>query len=309
MNRGDMFADLPVFVAAVEAGGFAAAAAKLNLTRSAVGRTVARLERRLGVRLFHRTTRTLVLTDDGQAFFEHCRRALDEVHAATAQLESGRREVVGHLRVSVPVLFGRMRVAPILIGLLDTHPKLAIDLNFNDRLVDVVEDGFDLVVRNGPLQDWPGLAARRVARQRMGICASPAYLAAAGIPATLADLPRHRAVLYGRPGRVRSWLFPRAGAAPEEIVPPSRMRFDDLGTIRDAAVAGHGLAWLPCWLIRDDVAAGRLAMVLPHLPAHVFESHVLWPQTPHLPLRVRIAIDALAAGLPETASIAAEGAD
>jgi len=88
MNRGDMFADLPVFVAAVEAGGFAAAAAKLNLTRSAVGRTVARLERRLGVRLFHRTTRTLVLTDDGQAFFEHCRRALDEVHAVTAQLES-----------------------------------------------------------------------------------------------------------------------------------------------------------------------------------------------------------------------------
>lgn len=218
MIQGEVLADLPVFVAAAEAGGFAAAASKLNLTRSAVGRTIARLERRLGVRLFHRTTRSLALTDDGQAFFEHCRRALGEVQAATAMLESGRREIAGRLRVSMPVLFGRLRVAPILIGLVDAHPKLELNLNFNDRLVDVAEDGFDLVVRNGPLQNWPGLAGRRVAHQHMRVCASPGYLEAVDAPETLADLAGHRAVLYGRPGRVRSWLFPRQDGAPEEII-------------------------------------------------------------------------------------------
>ena len=292
-----------MFVAVVEAGGFSAASAKLNLTRSAIGRSVARLEARLGVRLFHRTTRSLTLTEEGQVFLDHCRRALDAIQAATAVLDSGRQEVIGRLRVSMPVLFGQRCVAPILIALVDAHPGLEIDLNFNDRLVDVVEDGFDLVVRNGPLQNWPGLAGRRVAHQHMRVCAAPAYLDAAGIPETLDDLSDHRAVLYGRPGRVRSWVFPTLVGQPKEIVPPSKMRFDDLGAIRDAAVAGQGLAWLPCWLIRDDVAEGRLVTVLDDVPAHVFETHALWPQTPHLPLRVRLAIDALAAALPVATSM------
>ncbi len=150
MLDSDIMPDLPVFVAAVEAGGFSAAAARLNLSRSAVGKTIARLEGRLGVRLFHRTTRSLTLTEDGQAFFEHCRRALNEVQAARTMLDSGRREAAGRLRVSVPVLFGRQCVAPVLIRLTEDHPKLELDINFSDRLVDVVEDGFDLAVRNGP---------------------------------------------------------------------------------------------------------------------------------------------------------------
>nr|WP_157091480.1 LysR family transcriptional regulator [Methylobacterium nodulans] len=303
MHHGDLLVDLPAFVAAVEAGSFASAAAKLNLSRSAVGKAVTRLEGRLGTRLFHRTTRSLALTEDGQAFFESCRRALGDLQAARAMLESGRRDVAGRLRVSVPVLFGRRCIAPVLVQLVEAHPRLELDLNFNDRLVDVVEDGFDLVVRNGPLRDWPGLMARRIARQHMRVCASPAYLAAHGIPHALTDLARHRAVLYGRPGRVRSWLFPQPGAAPAEVTPPSRMRFDDLGAILDAAVDGLGLAWLPCWLIGADVRAGRLATVLDHLPSHVFDSHALWPQTSHLPVRVRLAIDALAASLPQATTL------
>ncbi|SFL88057.1 LysR family transcriptional regulator [Methylobacterium pseudosasicola] len=306
MTPGDLLADLPVLIAAAEAGSFSAAASKLNVTRSAVGRSVARLEHRLGVRLFHRTTRSLALTDDGQIVFEHGKRALAEVQSVTALLDSGRRAIAGRLRVSMPVLFGRLRIAPILIRLADAHPTLELDLNFSDRLVDVVEDGFDLVVRGGRLQNWPGLTVRRIAYQPMRVCAAPRYLEGAGIPDSLADLSGHHAVLYGRPGSVRSWLFPQADGPATEIVPPSRMRFDDVGAIRDAAIGGHGLAWLPCWLIRDDVAAGRLATVLDHLPAHVFESHALWPQTPHLPLRVRLAIDALAAGLPEVSALRTE---
>ncbi|PWC34836.1 LysR substrate-binding domain-containing protein [Azospirillum sp. TSO22-1] len=303
MPDSDIMPDLPVFVAAAEAGGFAAAAARLNLSRSAIGKTIARLEGRLGVRLFHRTTRSLTLTEDGQAFFEHCRRALNEVQAARTMLDSGRREAAGRLRVSVPVLFGRQCVAPVLIRLAEAHPKLELDINFSDRFVDLVEDGFDLAVRNGPLQNWPGLAGRRVAYQHMRVCAAPRYLEKHGVPRELHELSGHRAVLYGRPGRVKQWLFPQPGGALAEAMPPSRLHFDDLGTIRDATLDGHGLAWLPCWLVRDDLAAGRLVTVLDHLPSHVFDSHLLWLQTPHLPMRVRLAIDALAAALPEATSL------
>ncbi|MET0430803.1 MAG: LysR family transcriptional regulator, partial [Microvirga sp.] len=202
MIPGDVLADVPLLVAAVEAGSFAAAAQRLNLTRSAVGRSIARLERRLGVRLFHRTTRSLALTEDGQILFEHGRRALGEMQVATALLDSGRRDIAGRLRVSMPVLFGRVRIAPILVRLAETHPKLELDLNFSDRLVDVIEDGFDLVVRNGSLPNGPGLMARRIAYQHMRVCAAPRYLERAGLPRSLADLPNHHAVLYGRPGRV-----------------------------------------------------------------------------------------------------------
>lgn len=299
----EMLADLPVFVAAAEAGGFAAAAAKLHLSRSAVGKAVARLEGRLGTRLFHRTTRVLALTEDGAAFLDHGRRALAELQAGRARLESGRREASGRLRVSMPVLFGRKCVAPVLIRLAETHPKLELDLNFSDRPVDLVEDGFDLAIRNGALQFWPSLMARRIAQQPMRICAAPRYLAAEGTPAALDDLTGHRAILYGRAGRVLSWLFPQDAGTLTTITPPSRLRFDDLGAIRDAALGAQGLAWLPWWLIRDDVAAGRLAIVLGHLPGHIFDSHALWPQTTHLPLRVRLAIDALAADLPQTTAL------
>ena len=304
IGQGEMLSDIPLFVAAVEAGGFASAAARLNLSRSAVGKAVARLEARLGARLLHRTTRTLVLTEDGQVFFEHCRRGLGELQAGQAMLDAGRREVSGRLRVSMPVLFGRQCVAPVLIRLASAHPRLELDLNFSDRLVDLLEDGFDLALRNGPLQPWPGLMARRVAQQHMRVCAAPSYLAAMGVPKGLADLERHQAILYGRAGRVLNWRFPGEAGAAREITPPSRLRFDDLGAIRDAVVAGHGLAWLPCWLIRPEIVSGRLVTVLEDLPSHVFDTRALWPQTAHMPLRVRLALDALAAELPERTSLA-----
>jgi DNA-binding transcriptional LysR family regulator len=183
-----------VFVAAVETGSFSAAAERLHLTRSAVAKTVGRIEARLGVRLFHRTTRTQSLTEDGQLYYERCVRALDEVRAAEAMLDSGRHEVVGRLRVSMPVLFGRRCVAPVLARLAAEHPKLALDLSFSDRLVDLVEDGFDLAIRNGPVGDGTGLMMRRIGLQRMTVCASPAYLATHGTPERLDALAAHHAV-------------------------------------------------------------------------------------------------------------------
>lgn len=288
-----------VFVATVEAGGFSAAAARLNLSRSAVSKTIARLEARLGVRLFHRTTRRQNLTEDGQSFYERCLRALEEIRAGEAMLESGRREVAGRLRVSMPVLFGRRCVAPVLAGLAREHPKLELDLNFTDRLVDLLEDGFDLAVRNGPLNAAARLTVRRIAYQRMTVCAAPAYLEARGRPLTLDELRDHEAIAYGRSGRVGAWLFPVDNAPPISIAPKARLRFDDLETIADAVAAGMGLAWLPCWLIRDRIRAGELVHVLNDRPGLVFDMYAVWPQTPHLPLRVRLAVDTLAEALPK----------
>jgi len=294
----DRLNGVSVFVEAVEADSFSAAAQRLNLSRSAVGKTIARLEDRLGTRLFHRTTRSQTLTEDGQTFYERCLRALEELRAGEAMLESGRKEVAGRLRVSMPVLFGRRCVSPILLKLAAEHPKLELDLNFTDSRVDILEDGFDLAIRNGPLGEWPGLMTRRLAHQRMTVCASPDYLRIHGEPKAREDLLEHHAILYARSGRIRSWLFPVEGRPDAEILPRSRMRFDDLEMIADAGVAGLGLVWLPCWLVQQRVRDGSLVRLFENERRLSFDCHAVWPQTPHLPLRVRLAIDALAAGLP-----------
>jgi DNA-binding transcriptional LysR family regulator len=286
------------FVEAVEAGGFAAAAQRRNLSRSAIGKTIAKLERRLDVRLFHRTTRTQSLTEEGQAFYEHCRRAVTEVQAAEAMLESGRREVTGRLRISMASTFGRRCAAPVLAELVEQHPKLDLDFSFGDRVVDLIEDGFDLAIRNGPLKDSAGLTTRHLARQPMTVCASPTYLQARGKPRTIADLGEHACVAYMRSGVVRTWLFPRPAGAPVEFDPNTRLRFDDLDVIADYAVAGLGLAWLPRWVVADRLRAGTLTEVLEDMPRLHFDIHAVWPQTPHLPLKTRAAIDLLAARLP-----------
>ena len=177
----DRLDGVTVFVEVVRAGGFSRAAEQLGLTRSAVGKAIGRLEARLETRLFHRTTRALSLTDDGRVYHDHCVRALAELQAAEAQLESGRLEVAGRLRVTMPVLFGRHCVAPVLLGLARQHPRLELQLNFSDRPVDVLAEGFDLAIRSGVLgAESEGLRARKLVDQPKVVCASPTYLADPG---------------------------------------------------------------------------------------------------------------------------------
>jgi len=289
---------ISIFVETVDAGGFSAAAERLHLTRSAVGKTIARLEQRLGVRLFNRTTRAQSLTDEGRFFYERCLRAVEEIRIGEALLESGRREVRGRLRVSMPALFGRHCAAPILTRLLDEHPDLELDLSFNDRVVDLLEDGFDLAIRNGPLKDNPDLMARAIARQPMTVCASPAYLEKHGLPRTLEDIAHHQGIVYRRGDQDKAWTFPAAAGLVREVLPKSRLRLDDLASIADAAVEGRGLAWLTCWLVKDRIASGKLVRVLTDLPPSIFEAHAVWPRSPVMLPKVRLAIDTLAANLP-----------
>ncbi|GAA3097046.1 LysR substrate-binding domain-containing protein [Rhizobium viscosum] len=289
---------ISIFVEAVEAGGFSSAAERLHLTRSAVGKTIARLEQRLGVRLFNRTTRMQSLTEEGRFFYERCLRAVEEIRLGEAMLESGRRSVRGRLRVSMPVLFGRLCIAPVLEDLLDEHPELELDLSFNDRIVDLMEDGFDLAIRNGPLKDHPDLMARAVAHQRMTVCASPSYLERHGIPQTIADIPQHQGIVYRRGDYERTWIFPTPDDRWREVQPQTRLRLDDLAAILDAAVAGRGLAWLPCWLVRESVASGHLVQVLKYEQPNIFDAHAVWLRSPVMLPKIRLAIDTLAARLP-----------
>src|SRR5882757_2051696 len=199
---------IDVFVAAVEAGGFAAAGERLHLTRSAVAKAIARIEEKLNVRLFQRTTRSLRLTEDGQVYYERCVRALKELRAGEAALESGRREAAGRLRVSAPVLLGRRCVAPVLAKVAAQHSKLELELSLSDRPVDLIEDGFDLAIRGGNNGDGAGLMTRTIGSHRMTVCGAPTYLAKHGRPKRLDDLSRHIGIVYGRAGHMRTWEFP-----------------------------------------------------------------------------------------------------
>lgn len=294
----DSFNGIQVFIASVESGSFSAAAVRMNLTRSAVTKTIARMEARLNVRLFHRTTRRLSLTDDGHIYYEQCLKALENIHLAEHILDSGRYEASGRLRVTMPVLYGRYWVAPLLTKLTQAHPKLELDLSFNDRFVDLIEEGFDLAIRGGSLGSGTGLMTRRVGVQHMRVCASPSYIATNGAPKTLDDLKKHHSLVYNAAGRKIPWVFPETGQKPQEIIPPGRLTFNDMESIADAAMDGFGLAWLPCWLIQDRVKAGQLVPVLTNHQQQTRDIYAVWPHSPHQPLRLRIAIDALAAHLP-----------
>lgn len=292
----DIYEDVPTFVAVVEFGGFAAAARQLNLSRSAVGKAIARLEARLGTQLLQRSTRRVTLTDDGQAFHEHCHRALAELKAGRSRLEQGRREISGILRVSMPVLYGRLKVAPVLIRLARRHPALALELDFRDGLVDLMRDKVDLAVRTGPLDTVSGLIAVRIGEERTTLYASPGYLNRRGRPEGPGMLDGHVALTYSRGGRSQPWVFPRADGPALVMRPASRFRFDDLGAVMDAATDGVGLAWLPDWLAGDGLRRGALLPVLPDVPPTISPIHAVWPAASHLPLRVRAAIDELKTG-------------
>lgn len=288
-----------VFVEAVEAGGFARAAEHLALSRSAVGKAIARLETRLGVRLFHRTTRTQSLTEDGQIYYERCLRAIEELRAAESVLESGKQEVAGRLRITMPVLFGRYCLAPVLLDFARQHSKLELELSFSDRPVDLIAEGFDLAIRSGALGDATGLCARPLATQPKVLCAAPDYLKARGQPDTIEALAAHDVLIHWRMGHPYPWLLPDADGRLTEVRLSSRLRLDDLEVTADAAVAGMGIAWLPYWLVQKRIRTGMLTPLWGNRAAASMDSHAVWPATEYMPLRVRLAIDTLVEKLPD----------
>ncbi|WP_319529566.1 LysR family transcriptional regulator [uncultured Cohaesibacter sp.] len=290
----EILKELPTFLTVVEAGSFSAAANRLHLTRSAVAKSVARLETHLDIQLFNRTTRQLLLTDEGARYYEDCSHLIRDLRDAGAQLHEGRTEPIGRVRISAPVLFGRRCVAPVLRDLLRRHPKLDIDAEFSDSLVDVLSDGYDLVVRIGSTGgDAAELMTRKIGAQDMAIFASPEYLAQHGVPTNIEDLRLHSGVLYGKSASGRRWRIRDANGTSHDIQMRSRQRYDDLEVVLDATIEGGGVAWLPRWLGAPHLTTGALQLVLDSDQVQPIDIRAIWPKSKFLPLRTRAVIDAL----------------
>lgn len=301
----DRLAGIEAFVAAAESGNFALAALRLQRTRSAVAKSVARLEARLGTRLFHRSTRSQSLTEDGQRYYERCRRALAELDAADAAVEAGRTAPRGRLRVTAPILVGRELVAPLLLELAAAHPELVLEMAFSDSVIDLVDERFDLAVRSGPLGDSSVLAARLLGRQWMGVYASPGYLAGHPRPdsvdAMVATAMQHRFVGYARDHGPHPWQFHGEGGSVRVFDAPAHIAFscNSLEANKVAALAGMGLTRLPAWLVDDAVRAGTLVRVFDEPLPYGYALQAVWPHARVLPLKTRMAIDLLASRLPQ----------
>lgn len=287
------------FVAAVEAGSFALAAQRLHVTRSAVGKSIARLEARLHTRLFLRTTRSQSLTEEGHGYYERCQRVLAELDAAEAMTDVARSTAAGLVRLSMPAMLGRLKIGPLLLALARRHPQLTLELGFTDRRVDLVEEGLDLAIRSGELPDSTHLVARPVGMQWMVLCAAPAYLAERGRPRSIDEIAgAHEAVLYARDGQVSAWRFHDAEGRLVDVTPPSRLRCDSAEVLLEAAIGGMGLARLPAWLAADALAAGTLVRVFEEPRPFGFALHVIRARSRYLPFKTRVVTDWLAEHLP-----------
>ena len=238
------------------------------------------------------------LTAEGSLLLEHAHRAHSEMEAAQALLESGKQILRGKLRVSLPVLFGRRCVAPVLLELAREHPELVLELSFSDRVINLVDEGFDFAVRNGQLEDSTDLIARPLSWHDMRLCAAPSYLARYGTPASPDELMQHQAIFYLNKTRPLEWQLTINGQI-ERFKPEGRLYMDDLDAIADAAEAGDGIAWLPYWLINERLHSGRLVQILPDTAGVRLPIHAVWPKTRWLPLKVRMAVDRLREQLPQ----------
>ncbi len=282
---------MAMYAHVVESGSFSAAARRLGISRSAVSKAVARLEKALGARLLNRSTRHLSVTEVGAVFAEHCSRILDEAVQAEQVVSSLHAQPRGVLKVAASVAFGTLHVAPALADFLGRYPELNIDMTIGDRAVDLAEEGYALVVRVA--RELPqNLVARRLAPVRRKLCATLEYFERHGVPRIPQDLARHNCLDYTHSGEQGLWRF--TGPEGDIAVPVSgRLRINDDEALSQAVLGGLGLALLPTFIIGRDIQAGRLRAALSeYIPV---EQHVyaFYLPTRHLPAKVRAFIDFL----------------
>ncbi|TWC76458.1 LysR family transcriptional regulator [Rhizobium sp. SJZ105] len=293
LNLHSHLQGISAFVHAVETGSFTAAAARMGVSKSATGKSVARLEERLGIRLLDRTTRSLNLTTEGQAYYQSCLKVLEELNAAETLLASRKRVISGTLRINLPISFGRLCVMPVLRQVADRNPDLNLDISFTDRQVDLVEEGIDLVVRLGDPGDHASLIGRRFGTQRSIICAAPAYLERCGRPASVEELVNHDCLAFAKDGRPLPWAVCGPDGTVRAFVIQPRHTISHGEALRDATVNGLGLAYLSTWLAAEALHSGRLEVVQIPTPAQDVPITALWPRSRDLAPKVRVVVDAL----------------
>lgn len=296
----DRFETLRNFVAVVEAGGISAAAERLRVAKSAVSRRLAELEQHLGAQLFRRTTRQMNLTDTGRSFYERARRLLDDLEEAELAVSSEHGALQGRLKVAVPLSFGLLHLAPALAEFMARHPDLEIELDMNDRQVDLVQEGVDVAVRIAELED-SSLIARRLATIRHAVCASPEYLARHGEPRTLAELRGHRCLIYTNLPEPEVWRCRLPSGETGEVRVHPQLRANNGQILAQVAEAGQGIVLEPTFILYQSIRARRLRPILTDHDWPDVYAYAVYPRTRHLSRRVRALVDFLAeryAGVP-----------
>lgn len=286
---------IELFCKAAELGSFTAAAEALGVTPAAVSRSIARLEQRLGVRLFVRSTRSIRLTGDGELYRTECQQALEQIAEAERAITGHQRTPSGLLRISVPTTYAHHRLLPLLPAFNAAYPGVALELNISNRNVDLVDDGYDLVIRLGEPQD-SRLIARKLEDATLGLFASPAYLQARGTPQRLQDLAAHDCIQFILPstGRPLPWLLRSAGGGVvEHAFKSSRQVHEDVLGVVTWARAGGGVSQIYHFIAEEAVRRGELVEVLPQLAGATRPFSILYPQNRHLSARVRAFVDFL----------------
>ena len=288
----DRLKQIESFVAVTQKGSLTAAAAAEAVAPAVIGRRIDALEERLGVKLLTRTTRRITLTHEGSAFLEDCQRLLADLASAEASVSAGGVKASGHLRITAPAGFGRRHVAPLAPQFLAAHPDVSVSLNLSDRVVDIVNEGFDCAVRVGDMPD-SSLVSVRLADNRRLCVASPDYLKRAGTPTHPNELSRHACLgLSSDASQTRGWAFTVNGEV-IHLRPQGRLDCSDGQVLHDWCVAGLGIAWRSTWEVERAIAGGRLVTVLDEFAAPPNGIFAVFAQRKHLPLRVRLWIDFL----------------
>ena len=283
------FGAIPVFVAVVENGGFSAAARTLGISKSAVSKRINQLEAHLGVRLLHRTTRKLSLTEAGERYFEHAAQALTAAGQAENAVTELQGEPQGHLTISAPMSFGRLHVAPLIPKFLKRCPKLQIDLVLDDRKVDLVAGGFDVAIRAGNLPAST-LIARKLAPVRQVLCASPDYIDRYDRPGTPAELSGHNCVLYSYSSDADEWtLIGESG--PETVTVSGSYQVNNSEALLEALREGIGIGRLPTFVAGPDLKTGRLVKLFESYRLPDFTIYAVFPERQYLPAKVRAFLD------------------
>lgn len=291
----DKYQEMRVFTAVVDAASFVAAGEALGMSKAAVSRYVSELEQRLGVRLMHRTTRKLSLTPEGELFLARCRDILSGIDAAEAEISTRSVTASGLLKVSVPVSFGIQHLAPLWREFLDQHPQVTLDVQLADRVIDLVDEGFDLAVRIARLPD-SSLVSRRLASTRLVLCAAPSYLERCGTPAHPSELAQHDVVGYSLMAMGDQWQF-TGPEGPVSVKVRPRLWSNNGDTCIAAALQGAGIQLQPTFLIGPQLHSGQLVEILPQFRSAELGIYAVYPSRKFVLPKVRALIEFLAAKL------------
>ncbi|MHA1597388.1 MAG: LysR family transcriptional regulator [Alphaproteobacteria bacterium] len=283
---------LNVFVRVVDTGGFSAAARDLGMSKSAVSKRIARLENHLGVRLLNRTTRRLSATEAGTVFYERASRIVADIEDAECAVSALHTETRGRLKVNVPMSFGVRHMAPALADFMRDYPDVSVDMSLNDRIVDLIDEGFDVAIRIAKLPD-SSMIARRLAPFRHAVCATPDYWRSHGTPTHPNDLKNHNCLRYSYLSSGDEWRF-RGPDGPISVKISGNFQSNNGDTIRAMSLGGHGVNLSPTFIVGDDLRAGRMRAVLTDFMDTDLAIYAVYPASRHLSAKVRAFVDFMA---------------